>query len=82
MHDVLAQLSSALGGKGSGDGELESWCGAAEVGVVAPACDADGSRQRKKRKLAAAAEAGGGVALQQLQRAKWASPKLQRKAYR
>ena len=73
LHDLLTQLPAFEDADQAG---LSSWCGAAEVGVVGPASDADGSRQRKKRKLEAV------VAGAAVQRAKWASAKLQKKALR
>lgn len=88
---AAAKLAAALAGgegeEGSSDGEedggLKSWCGAAEVGIVAAANTGEGSRQRKRQRLlqeqqAAKATAAAG----EQQRAKWASPKAQQRAYR
>ncbi len=73
LHDMLTQVPAV--GVDEDEPMLQSWCGAAEEGVVLPANDADGPRQRKKRKLQE------GPSLQ-VQKAKWASSKLQKKASR
>lgn len=56
---------------------LLSWCGAAEEGVVAPATDASGPRQRKKQRKE---QQEGGHSGQMLT-AKWASAKHRQRAY-
>ncbi|PSC69895.1 nucleolar complex 4-like protein [Micractinium conductrix] len=59
-------------------GGLRSWCGAAEVGIVAAANAGEGSRQRKRQR---ALLGSGGAEQQQQQRAKWANTKAQQRMY-
>lgn len=56
---------------------LLSWCGAAEEGVIAPATDASGPRQRKKQRREQQEGGRNGAVLT----AKWASAKHRRRAY-
>lgn len=59
---------------------LRSWCGAAEVGIVAAANAGEGARQRKRqRRLLGQADAGSDEP--QL-RAKWANAKAQQRMFR
>ena len=86
MFDLLIQTPPSLEGWEGGEegdgstGCLSSWSGAAEAGLVGPANDAEGVRQRKRRRLQQQqqAPAAAGAAAQ---RAKWASAKHQRRAY-
>lgn len=78
--DVLLRLPDPSSDM-SGDGDITSWCGAAEVGIATAAADANGSRERKKRrKVEREADldmpAPGARVV-----AKWASSKLRRRAY-
>ena len=81
-YDLLSQLRpGAVPGSEEGE-ELVPWCGAA---AEAAADGGDNPRQRKKRRLALGAAAGAGAdagAAAAPARAKWASPKLQKRAYR
>lgn len=82
-----ARQGGAAGGQGGeeegedeeGGAGLRSWCGAAEVGIVAAANAGQGARQRKRqRQLLGQADGGG----EEQQRAKWASAKAQQRMYR
>jgi U3 small nucleolar RNA-associated protein 19 len=82
VYDALTHLSPQPSAGGEGEEALSSWCGAAEVGLVGAAADgAEGARQRKKRKLAAASADAAAAAPAPPLHAKWASPKLARRAY-
>lgn len=91
VFDVLIGLpvpaAAAAAGEDDPEGglQLQSWCGAAEFGIVQAAADAEGSRQRKKRRLQQKAQQGAPSPSQPPpqphHKAKWASPKLQRRAY-
>lgn len=77
----------AAGEQGGDEGEeeeggegLRSWCGAAEVGMVAAANVGEGARQRKRQRQLLGQAGGGGGEPQQ--RAKWASAKAQQRIYR
>ncbi|KAH7617166.1 hypothetical protein Ndes2526B_g07759 [Nannochloris sp. 'desiccata'] len=80
VYDILSRISPP---SDESTEELQSWCGAAEVGTVAAAGDASGPRQRKKQRKEA--ESNGISAItnstKPLMNAKWASAKLRRKAY-
>ncbi|KAI7841082.1 hypothetical protein COHA_005309 [Chlorella ohadii] len=93
---LAAPRPAAAGGKAAGEageeGEeaeeqpaLQSWCGAAELGLVVAANTREGARQRKRQRLAAevaaAAAAAEAAAAGQQQRAKWANRKAQHRIY-
>lgn len=71
VYDVMVRLPIV----NKDAAELTSWCGIAEVGAVIPAKDGSGPRQRRKQRQEKDPTAPGQLA------AKWASPKLQRRAY-
>jgi U3 small nucleolar RNA-associated protein 19 len=86
VYDILSRISPP---SDESTEELQSWCGAAEVGVVAAACDASGPRQRKKQRKEAETNGlsthndilANDNSTKPLMNAKWASAKLRRKAY-
>jgi len=86
VYDILSQISPP---GGESTEKLQSWCGAAEVGVAAAACDASGPRQRKKQRKEAeinGISTNDGVLsdnnpTKPFMNVKWASTKLRRKAY-
>ncbi|PRW44488.1 nucleolar complex 4-like protein [Chlorella sorokiniana] len=76
--------AAAAGEDEEGEAEepgLQSWCGAAEMGLVVAANTGEGARQRKRQRLAAEAAAAATAATGQQQRAKWANLKAQHRMY-
>lgn len=98
LHDLLAEMppmpegmeaapaKAAAAAAGEEEEEeqatLQSWCGAAELGLVAAANTGEGARQRKRQRLAAEAAAAAAEAAAGQQRAKWANRKAQHRMYR
>ena len=80
VYDLLSLLPTPSNDPGK---EIQSWCGAAEVGAVAAATDASGPRQRKKqrREQQLVDRILGGGAPAPIISAKWASVKHRKKAY-
>ncbi len=76
VYDILSRIPTP--GYETAE-ELQSWCGAAEVGAVSAAADAVGARQRKKQRKEA--KINGISTTNTKLTAKWASAKLRRKAY-
>jgi hypothetical protein len=80
LHDLLAEMPP---GPDSPDpSQLSSWCGAAELGLVAPANAGEGARARKRQRRAAEAAAAAEGAAAERQRALWASPKAHQRMLR
>ena len=98
LHDLLAEMppmpegmeaapaKAAAAAAGEEEEQeqaaLQSWCGAAELGLVAAANTGEGARQRKRQRLAAEAAAAVAEAAAGQQRAKWANRKAQHRMYR
>ncbi len=77
VYDILSRISPPSDQSAE---ELQSWCGAAEVGIVAAAGDASGPRQRKKQRKEAEIN-GNSTSNKAFLNTKWASAKLRKKAY-